>query len=253
MFMRLVHARSKPDSIAIIQQVYAEKIIPRLQKMPGCLFSCLIQSDTHPDEGISLTLWDSQAHAETYEQSGQFQQLLGELKPYLSDSAEWKVQLSKDLRVEYQPVAEEPVLKGYTSMVQADTRILTKRELSSMYLRLFSLKIKAGMMEEFRKIYREEILPIMRGVKGCRFAFMTENIQEKTEALSLTIWDSKQDAIEYEKSELFTHLNDKVKHTFSDLYQWKMALEEEPDKKVITSEDPSSKHYTIVTGKSFND
>ena len=70
MFMRLVHARSKPDSIAIIQKVYAEKIIPRLQKMPGCLFSCLIQSDTHPDEGISLTLWDSQAHADTYEQSG---------------------------------------------------------------------------------------------------------------------------------------------------------------------------------------
>lgn len=252
MFMRLVHARSKPDSIAIIQQVYAEKIIPRLQKMPGCLFSCLIQSDAHPDEGISLTLWDSQAHAEAYEQSGQFQQLLGELKPFHCDSAEWKVQLSKDLRVEYQPVAEEPVLKGYTSMVQADTKILTRRELSSMYLRLFSLKIKAGMMEEFRKIYREEILPVMREVKGCRFAFMTENIQEKTEALSLTIWETKQDAINYEQSELFAELNDKVKHTFSDLYQWKMALEEEPDKKVITSEDPSSKHYTIVTGKSFN-
>jgi heme-degrading monooxygenase HmoA len=252
MFMRLVHAKSKPDSIAIIQQVYAEKIIPRLQKMPGCLFSCLIQSDTHPDEGISLTLWDSQAHAEAYEQSGRFQELLGEVKPYLCDSAEWKVQLSKDLQVEYQPVTEEPVLKGYASLGQSDTKILTKRELSLMYLRLFSLKIKEGMMEEFSKIYQEEILPALRGVKGCRFAFMTENIQEKTEALSLTIWDTKQDAINYERSELFTELNDKVKHTFAELFQWKMELEEEAGKKVMTSEDPHSKHYTIVTGKSFD-
>jgi heme-degrading monooxygenase HmoA len=252
MFMRLVHAKSKPDSIAIIQQVYAERIIPRLQKMPGCLFSCLIQSDTHPDEGISLTLWDSQAHAEAYEQSGRFQELLGEVKPYLCDSAEWKVQLSKNLQVEYQPVAEEPVLKGYTSLGQTDTKILTKRELSQMYLRLFSLKIKEGMMEEFSRIYREEILPALREVKGCRFAFMTENIQEKTEALSLTIWETKQDAINYERSELFAELNDKVKHTFAELFLWKMSLEEQAGKKVMTSADQRSTHYTIVTGKSFD-
>ena len=154
--------------------------------------------------------------------------------------------------MEYQPVAEDPVLKVYASMVQTDTKIFTEPELSLMYLRLFSLKIKAGMLEEFGKIYREQILPGMRTVKGCRFAFMTENIQEKTEALSLTLWETKQDAINYERSKLFAELNDKVKHTFSDLYQWKMALEEEPGQKVMTSEDPRSKHYTIVTGKSFN-
>lgn len=252
MYMRLVHAKSKPDSSLKIQQIYDDKIIPRLQKMPGCLCSCLIQNEFHPDEGISLTLWDSQIHAEVYEQSGLFQELLNEVKPYLSDSSEWKIQLSKEMKLEYQPVPVEPVLKAYTSLIQTDSKMIPERELSLMYMRILSLKIKPGKVEEFGKIYEREILPALRSVKGCRYAFMTKGTQDQTEALSLTIWDSKEDAINYESSELFNNLIDKLKDTFSELYHWKIALEKESGKKVVTTEILVSKFYTIVTGKSFN-
>jgi heme-degrading monooxygenase HmoA len=252
MYMRLVHARSKPDLTWKIQQIYAEKIIPRLNKMPGCLCSCLIQSDTHEDEGVSLTLWDSQAHAEDYEKSGIFQQLLGEVKPYLSDSSEWKIQLSKDLKLEYQPVPEEPVLKAYSSFAQTDAKIPSENEFPLMYMRILSLTIKPGMMEDFRKIYKEEILAVLRSVKGCRYAFMTENTQDQSEVLSLTIWDSKEDAFNYENSELFDELMEKVKHTFSELFHFKVALEKESGGKVVTTEDPRSMYYNIITGKFFN-
>jgi heme-degrading monooxygenase HmoA len=250
MYMRLLHAKSKSDSILIIRHIYDREIIPRLQKMPGCLFSCLIQNDARPDEGISMTFWDTQAHADDYEQSGQFQELLNQVKPHLSEASEWKIQLSKNLKVEYQTIAEEPVLKAYTSAAYPG-RMPPGGELSSMYLRILELKISDGMMDEFFRICNEEVMPALRSVQGCRYATLSESAQERNQMLSLTIWDSREDALNYENSALHIRLNEKVKHTFSDLFQWKMVLEEETGKKVMTSEDPNSAHYSIVTGQSF--
>ncbi len=252
MYMRLVYARSKPDLVWKIQEIYADKIIPRLKEMPGCLCSCLIQSDAHKDEGISMTLWDTQEHAEEYEKSGLFQKLLGEVQPYLSDSSEWKLQLSKDLKLEYQPVPEEPILKAYSSIAQTDAKAPSEKEFPSMHMRILSLTIKPGMIQDFRKIYNEEILPTLRSVKGCRYEFMTENTQDKSDVLSVTIWDSKEDAINYENSEIFKELIEKTKHTLSALFRFKAALEKESGGKVVTSEDPYSICYDIVTGKFFN-
>jgi heme-degrading monooxygenase HmoA len=125
-------------------------------------------------------------------------------------------------------------------------------EFGLMYLRILSLTIKPGIMEEFRKIYKEEIIPTLRKIKGCRYAFLTENAQDKSDVLSVTIWDSKQDALDYESGDVYAELNNKVKHTFSELYHFKAALERESGGKVVTSEDPQSTRYNIVTGKFFN-
>ncbi len=252
MYVRLVQARSRPGLTSKIQQLYDGEIIPRLRKMPGCLCSYLVQSDFYNNEGISITLWDSEAHAEEYEKSGLFKQMLDIVKPYLSDSSEWKIQLSKEHKLEFQQIPEEPVLKAYTSFAHADLKDQSDNRLTSMHLRVLSLTVKPGMMEEFRRLYKDKILTTLHKVKGCRYAFMTENIQDRSEVLSLTIWDSKQDAVDYENSEMFTALIDKVKHTFSGIFHWKVELEKESGDKVITTEDPHSRFYTIVTGKFFN-
>jgi heme-degrading monooxygenase HmoA len=231
--------------------LYLTRVIPELQKMPGCLYVGLVKSDLHSDEGISMSIWDSQEHAEDFAKSGLFEQYLEGIRPYLADSSEWKMQLSKDLTLEYQPVTEEPVLKAYTSIVEADTKMPAENQLSSMYLRILSLRIQPGLVDEFEKIYKEDVFPILSRVKGCRYAFMTESTQEKNEALSLTIWDSKQDAMDFETSPLFDELVGKLGYTFSGLFQWKMELEER-GKKVVTSADLRSKYYTIVTGKAFD-
>ena len=56
-----------------------------------------------------MTLWDSQSHADAYEKSGLFRELLEEAKPFLSSSSEWKIQLTEDFSLDYQPTPEEPV------------------------------------------------------------------------------------------------------------------------------------------------
>jgi len=251
MYMRLVHAKYKPEELSQIQQVYNDKIIPRLQQTEGCLGVCVIISELHPDEGISMTLWKTKEHAEAYEKSGVYQELLDKVKPHLSDTAEWKVQLSEDLTLEYHPVTEEPVIKTYVAAAQMEKEIPPREKTHLMYVRIVSVGIQPGKMEEFKQIYTNEILPALKDLEGCGFAFMTENIEEKDTALCVTIWDSKQDAEAYENTGLFQMLKRKVEHTFSGFYQWKMALEKEFGGHVVTSKNFKVDIYSVVTGKSF--
>jgi heme-degrading monooxygenase HmoA len=91
----------------------------------------------------------------------------------------------------------------------------------------------------------------LRKVPGCKYAFLTQNLQQEDEFFSITIWENKQAAENYEKSGLFKEYIGKVQHTFADLYQWKMKLEEQSGKKVVTSEDAALEQYSVVTGKNF--
>ena len=91
---------------------------------PGCLYIGLMQNEHHQDECISMTLWDSQKHVENYEKSGLYEELLQGVQPYLSDSLLGKIQLSKELKLEYQPVQEEPVVKSYAFLAKKDSKIL---------------------------------------------------------------------------------------------------------------------------------
>ena len=180
-----------------------------------------------------------------------YQKFLEQIKPMLAESTEWKIQLSEEMELEYLPVAEEPVLKEYT--VTAETHVQESLPAANprMFTRIVSVKLKKGRLAEFRELYQKEILPALQKTKGCRFAYLTENIQAEDEAVSVTIWDSKQDAKNYEQSGLFEELTNKVKHTFSELYQWKMSLEKDIKGRINTSGDLKIAHYNMVAGSKF--
>ena len=251
MFMRLVQVKVKPESSDTLAELYGQRIVPELQKTSGCIHASLIRSSSNPDESISLTLWETAHDADVYEQSGTFQLLIAEAQPYFSDSSEWKIQLSKDLTLEYTPVSEEPVVRSYAETTPSTDRPLLTGE-GRLYIRILSVKLQPGKTEEFAKIYHSEILPVLRGVHGCRYAFLTEGVEERNEVISLTIWDSKEAADIYDASGLFRKLTKKVQHTFSELYQWKMAAERRSSVQVTTTEDLSVKGYHVVSGKTFH-
>jgi len=250
MYMRFVQVNVKRDSLCIIRDIYDRESIPRLQETKGCLFAGLFLSDQNPDDVISMTLWDSQEYADEYEKSGLFRRLLDKVRPYMVDSSAWKVQLSKDLTLDYQPAKPEPVIKSYHTTVQSN-ETLPERSGVQMLLRIYSIKIQQGKMDEFNKLYIRDILPVLRKVKGCLYAYVTES-HEDHEVVSVTIWDSQQDADAYEKGGTFKQLNDKVKHTFEEIYQWKMTLEKGVDQNLVTSADPTLQYFKVLTSKSFS-
>jgi heme-degrading monooxygenase HmoA len=251
MFMRLVQVKVKPETVGDLPHLYSTKIIPVLQSAQGCLYASLIRSSHDSNEAISMTLWDSLEHAEAYEKGGLFQQLMDQITPFLSDSSEWKIQLSKDYSWEYIPSHEEPVVKSYQVKTPLPVPPPTGESASPMYVRILSVRLNPGKLEEFTTIYNSEILPMLEKVHGCRYAFLTQGVVEQNEVISITIWDRKEAADVYEESGLFRKLTRKVQHTFSELYQWKLSVEKRSSAHASGTEDLSVNGYNVISGKLF--
>jgi heme-degrading monooxygenase HmoA len=259
MFMRLVQMKVKPEKIFEFEKVYEGMIIPTLQHIPGCVYAGLVRSVEEENDGISITLWSHQDDALAYERSGKFAESLEVSRPFFSDSSEWRVQLSVDLRREFWPVAPEPAVKSYATNVS----VLTAPELpggraGSMFLRIVSMKLNPEKKHEFVEIYRAEIIPGLRQVEGCLDAYLAEGVRGDNELLSITIWSDLEHARAYEATGEFDRLKRKVRHTFSNLTLWKMALDAVPPpgaqgiaKHAVTSDDVAVRTYSIVLEKAF--
>ena len=177
--------------------------------------------------------------------------LFDDSKPFLSESTEWKINLSDNMELEYTQVIEEPVIKKYSVRAQKNKDEEFSISDANMFVRVVSVKIHKSKLEEFKKLYSEIIIPELKSVKGCRYVYLIESINEEDEFISLTIWDNKEDADEYESKGKFAELVKKVRHTFSQFYLWKMALEKDYNAKVQTTEDLRVDHYNLVAGKNF--
>lgn len=248
MYMRFLHLKINPHFVDIFQDFYEDTVLTEMQKLPGCRFVELIRSRPHADEFVSLSFWDSREDAENFKKSDVHQELLKKTKLYLAESKEWKLQLSETLELEYKPVVEEPIFKEYDVSTQTEKSL---RQSPGMHVRIVSLSIQEDKIKEFKRIYNNEILPTLHKTKGCLYAFLTENLQNKNEFISITGWKSKEDVDAYEDGGQFALLVDKVRHTFSQVYQWKMAEISDESKRMITSEDLSIAYFHKVKSKKF--
>jgi heme-degrading monooxygenase HmoA len=251
MLVRLVEAAARENRGPALESVYQDQVMPVLEKTPGCLFAGLLQSINTPGNYVSLTIWDSAKQIQDYTESGMYEKNLAFVRPYLEDSAEWKIQLSKKDTIEYVPVKQEPVVKSFPVETK-DVNLPDAVEENLRYLRVLSLKVMPGKEEEFKKIYKNDIQKALKKIPGCRYSFLVDNTSLEKEYLSITIWDDLESVKMYEEEGAFSTLLNKVKGTLSELYQWKMALESTSKSKYsVTSEDIDISKFTLVTGKKF--
>ena len=250
--MRLVEAVVRDGKGPALESVYRDSVIPVLEKTGGCIFAGLLHSVTDSGQYASLTLWQSEKSIQDYNDSGSYEKNLEYVRPYLEESTEWKIQLSKESAIEYVPVKQEPVVKSYPVETE-DENLSEKIDGERKYLRVLSLKVKTGREEEFKQIYKNDIQTELRETPGCRFSFLVDNSSGENEFLSLTIWDDLESVKLYEDEGEFSNLLKKVSHTLAELYQWKMALESKSKSKYsVTSKDLDISKFTLVTGKKFD-
>ena len=252
MFMRFLQLKLNEVYVSEFIKFYEAEVLTELRKTAGCLFAGLIKSKPEENEFISLTFWQTQKQAENYETSGAFKNLFEKAKIYLSESVEWKIQLSQNMELEIGAKEDEPVIKKFVVQAQNETGDEFKIDSPNLFLRILSLIIRDDKADEFKELYSEIIIPALKNTKGCRYIFLTESVSESHEYISVTIWDSKEDADEYESGGRFDELTEKVKHTFSEIFLWKMSLEKKYGSKLKTSDDFKVEHYDMVTGKSFS-
>ncbi|MFN0159239.1 MAG: antibiotic biosynthesis monooxygenase family protein [Bacteroidota bacterium] len=253
MYMRMVRARVKAGQQDFLRSYYEKEIITQLARVPGCLYVGLLNNTRNPEEVISMTLWESQERSDAYARSPLFTSMLASIQPFLIASAESRLQLSEDFTLEFIPVEEKPVIENYSVEVTGGAESLDQATKMAPWVRIVLIKIAAGKVEEFKKIYTTSVVSALRTVKGCRHVFLSQSAEHPTEFISTTVWDSLEEADAYDHGGLFKMLMEWMKHTLPDLYQWKMDQQAAGGSPVITSEELVVENYTVMTAKSFGE
>lgn len=93
-----------------------------------------------------------------------------------------------------------------------------------MYMRLVRVKVKTDMVSDLARQYENRIIPALEHVKGCRYAGLMQSARQPDECLSLTLWNSGDDAREYEQSGVFTSLLDESRPYFLESSDFKIQL-----------------------------
>lgn len=252
MYMRFVQLKIEPDRIDDFEKLYESRISPALDETEGCLFAGLMHRRGPTEECISMTLWETPDDARRYEESGLFETLLREADPMIADSAEWRIRLSNDLKLEYGPVKEAPVVSASPVESASSADAPAGVDAPETYLRIVSVRLKPGTFDELARVYEEQIVPALKQVDGCRYAYLVRGTQHADTALSITLWDSQSQAEAYEKSGRFAQLTMLVRPMLSDLLQWKMALAPKKRDRTTTSDDMTVEGYHVVTSDTFS-
>ncbi|HUI09654.1 MAG TPA: antibiotic biosynthesis monooxygenase family protein [Bacteroidota bacterium] len=247
--MRTVHLRLDPNRILEMRQMYTGVIIGELARTRGCLYAGLLQSVDDPEVGISLTLWSGPADADAYERSGAYARLWDQSRPYLAATPDWTVHLTDDLQLQYSPVDEAPLVSRYESPGPADTSGFSAEGKGRFYLRLLSLHVRSGMLEEFSELYRNEIIPGLRKIAGCRSAFLSGEKGDPRRLISVTIWNSRAEAEEYERNGAFSALSERVAFTLENSDRWKAGTQKVD--RAVASDDMAATGYTLIVGRAL--
>ena len=83
-----------------------------------------------------------------------------------------------------------------------------------MIARLTFFNARPQDFEELRKIYNEQVVPVIRNQRGNVGAWLLEPTNEKDQFISLTEWLSTADADAYESSGTYQELVNKVRSKF---------------------------------------
>ena len=84
-----------------------------------------------------------------------------------------------------------------------------------MHVRLTYMKFLPGMAEQARKIYYENVVGTLKKQKGLLECKLLEPLDKSGDYISLTSWQSMEDAQAYEASGLYKELVDQVKDLYS--------------------------------------
>lgn len=250
MYLRLVHLQVKPDKRIELREFYEERVMPELAETPGCLHAALLEGMDRTHGWISATFWDTFESAEAYEESGLPERLTEESEGLLDQERQWKVELSENMGVEYESAMRALEVQGFRIEEAGGERDPREGPQPYMYVRIVSVKVDPEKVDEFKRRWDEIVVPELMEVKGCLLTFLAGGIRDRHLLLSVSLWENQQKALKYEVSGRFDDLTRKLKDTFSQDLQWKLALKASGSAAEGTSgqDGPQVGGYEVVAG-----
>lgn len=96
-----------------------------------------------------------------------------------------------------------------------------------MFLRMVSINIRVEQAVKIASAYAENVITALRTQPGCSFVALLQNVSNEREAISMTIWNSKAEADEYERSGVFHRLVESLRSFYEESNEWAFNLTED--------------------------
>lgn len=249
MHMRFVRLKIKEEKVWDARKFYEERVFPQLARTDGCLFASLLQGTIHGEDYISMTVWTSAEAAGNYEHGGLFDRLLDESDELLQEAEEWVTDVpGAGDAVVFTGI--EPEVETWDVAEESEQQVLESVDRGHVFVRMVAARLRRGAFGEFQHRFEEEVRPALAATPGCLGAFLVAGAGDETRILSVTMWAREEDAVRYGLSGEFERLTSRLKDTFSDLYQWSIALSGDPTSATsTTSRAIDVEGYQLVVGR----
>jgi heme-degrading monooxygenase HmoA len=86
-----------------------------------------------------------------------------------------------------------------------------------MWIRLIEVRVLPGMLEKFRGVYNEQIVPNVKTHKGNIDVYLMESLDRENQVISFTSWETQADGDAYESSGAYVQNVNKVKQAFAEM------------------------------------
>lgn len=250
--MRFVRLKIKEEKVWDARTFFEESVIPRLEQIEGCHFAGLLQGTIHGDDTIAMTVWKSAEAAAAYVKDGLFDRLLDESDELLQEAEEPLTDLTG--------IGDVVVFSGIEPEVEAwevarppDDEVLDRIGNRGIFVRMVTVRLRRGAVDEFERRFESEVRPALGETPGCLGAFLVAGAVDPSRVLSVTLWAREEDAVRYSLSGEFERLTLRLKDTFSDLYQWNVALSGDPTVSPAAMErGPDIESYQLIVGRRMN-
>ena len=84
MYVRMTFFKTIQDKMDNLRNIYVNEVIPLHKGHKGIRFVHLLECIDTPDEGISITAWDTKGDLEAYEKSGDYTKIVIKFKDLLA-------------------------------------------------------------------------------------------------------------------------------------------------------------------------
>ena len=83
-----------------------------------------------------------------------------------------------------------------------------------MYIMVAWGKLRLGAWEQYESFYKERVEPTIKSVKGLRERQLLRSTEDPDEGMSVSMWETQEDLINYERSELRQTLAKEAEHLY---------------------------------------
>jgi heme-degrading monooxygenase HmoA len=117
-----------------------------------------------------------------------------------------------------------------------------------MYLRFVKIDTKKADPRKVQDFYQQRFLPLLQRDRGCRFASLLESTSDTGACISMTLWESPDEAQRFEQSDAYQSLLQEGVRFVSETAEWSVRLSEESFIASSTSGSHVGEAYTIEAG-----